>query len=195
MGGYCGGPEGLALTLVAYHLQALMVNQPEVHHPFCNPLQYTANTGRIMLWPIGVANQAITRNSPLPTVNLCYPAAGPMTEMVFYEIAAWVLTGVTSGGSIEVGGIALNTVMDHTTPREPEFACEVAHAATGMSRKEANQICRALNDRYEKDLIKPPTGKNYRECFDLQTSMPSDEYREFYKNIKTKIADLGIPLG
>jgi hypothetical protein len=194
LGGYCGGPEGLAVTLAAYHLQALMVNHPEVHHPFCNHIQYTANTGRIMLWPISVANQAITRNSPVPVANLCYTAAGPMTEMVFYEIAAWVLAGVTSGGSIEVGGIALNTVLDHTTPCEPQFACEVAHAAVGMSRKEANQICGALNDRYEKDLTRPPTGKNYRECFDLQTSTPSEEYRGFYESTKAKIRDLGIPL-
>jgi methylamine--corrinoid protein Co-methyltransferase len=193
LGGYCGGPEGLAVTLAAYHLQALMVNHAEVHHPFCNHLQYTANTGRIMLWPISIANQAITRNSPVPVANLCYTAAGPMTEMVFYEIAAWVLAGVTSGGSIEVGGIALNTIQDHTTPYEPQFACDVAHAVAGMSRKEANRICGALNDRYEKHLTKPPTGKNYRECFDLETSLPSEEYREFHNDIKAKIEGLGIP--
>ena len=193
LGGYCGGPEGLAVTLAAYHLQSLMINNAEVHHPFCNHIQYTANTGRMMLWPIGVANQAITRNSPVPVANLCYTAAGPVTEMVFYEMAAWVLAGVASGGSIEVGGIALNTVLDHTTPCEPQFACEVAHAVAGMSRKEANQICRTLNDRYEKDLTQPPTGKNYRECFDMQTSTPSEEYRRFYKNMKAKIKDLGIP--
>jgi methylamine--corrinoid protein Co-methyltransferase len=148
----------------------------------------------MMLWPIGIANQAITRNSPVPVTNLCYTAAGPVTEMVFYEIAAWVLTGVTSGGSIEVGGIALNTVLDHTTPCEPRFACEVAHAAAGMSRKEANRICKALNDKYEKNLTQPPTGKNYRECFDVQTSTPTEEYRKFYKDMKAKIKDLGIPL-
>jgi methylamine--corrinoid protein Co-methyltransferase len=171
-----------------------MVNCPEVHHPFCNHLQYTANTGRMMLWPISVAAQAITRNSPVPVAFLCYTAAGPMTEMVFHEVASWVLACVTSGASIEVGGIALNTVMDHTTPYEPRFACEVAHAATGMSRREANAICRTLNDRYEKDLTQPPTGKNYRECFDVQTSLPSEEYRGFYENVKAQIRDLGIPL-
>ena len=116
-----------------------------------------------------------------------------MTEMVFYEVASWVLAGVSSGGSIEVGGIALNTVLDHTTPYEPRFASEVAHAVTGMSRKEANRICGKLNDRYEKDLTKPPTGKSYAECFDMQTSMPSEEYRGFYKNMKAEIGDLGIP--
>jgi len=84
--------------------------------------------------------------------------------------------------------------MDHTTPYEPRFACEVAHAVTGMSRKEANAIGKTLNDRYEKDLTQPPTGKNYRDCFDVQTSTPSEEYRGFYENVKAEIRDLGIPL-
>ena len=193
MGGYCGGPEGLALTITAYNLQALLVNQAEVHHPFCNHIQYTANTGRMMLWPISVSTQAITRNSPVPLADLCYAAAGPMTEMVFYELAAWVLAAVTSGGSIEVGAIALNANLDHTTPYEPQFATEVAHAVVGMGRKEANDICKQLNDQYEKDLTQPPTGKKYGDCFDINTSIPTQAYREFYKEMKAKIKDLGIP--
>lgn len=193
LGGYCGGPEGLAVTLTAYNLQALMVNHAEVHHPFCNHIQYTSNTGRMMLWPISVATQAISRNSPVPIAFLCYAAAGPMTEMVFYELAAWTLAAVTSGASIEVGAIALNSVLDHTTPIEPQFATEVAHAAIGMSRKEANEISSKLVEIYENDLLKPPTGKKYQDCFNVQTSTPSSEYQEFYKSIKKKIKDLGVP--
>jgi hypothetical protein len=195
LGGYCGGPEGLALTLTAYNLQALMVNHAEVHHPFCNHIQYTANTGRMMLWPISVSTQAITRNSPVPMADLCYAASGPMTEMVFYELAAWVLAAVTSGASIEVGAIALNANLDHTTPYEPQFATEVAHAVFRMSRKEANEICITLNDQYENNLTQPPTGKKYQECFDIENSTPSREYRAFYKDIKAKIKDMGVPFG
>jgi len=194
LGGYCGGPEGLALALTAYNLQALMVNHAEVHHPFCNHIQYSANTGRMMLWPISLSTQAVTRNSPLPMADLCYAAAGPMTEMVYHELAAWVLAAVASGASIEVGAIALNAVLDHTTPLEPQFAAEVAHAVTGMSRKEAGTICKQLNDTYEGRLTQPPTGKKYQECFDINTSMPSSEYCEFYQNIKSRMREMGIPL-
>jgi hypothetical protein len=125
--------------------------------------------------------------------DLCYAAAGPMTEMVFYELAAWTLAAVTSGASIEVGAIALNSVLDHTTPYEPQFATEVAHAAVGMSRKEANDISSKLVDMYENDLLKPPTGPKYQDCFNVQTSTPSSEYKEFYKSIKKRIQDLGVP--
>jgi len=49
--------------------------------------------------------------------------------------------------------------------------------------------------RYEKDLYNPPTGKRFQECFDIQTSTPTQEYRHFYKTMKKKIHDLGVPLG
>lgn len=189
LGGYCGGAEGMAVVQTAYNLQALMVNNAEVHHPFCNHIRYTANTGRETLWAISVSTQAITRNSPLPIDYLCYTAAGPMTEMVFYELIAWTTAAVTSGASIEVAAIALNTTLDHTTPYEPQFATEVAHAVVGMTRNEANTICLKLLDIYEKDLMNPPVGKNYRDCYDIQNSTPTIEYRKFYKKIKKKAKD------
>jgi methylamine--corrinoid protein Co-methyltransferase len=195
MGGYAGGPEGTAVAIAAYNLQVMMINQAEVHHPFTNHISYTTNTGREMLWVVSVSSQAITRNSPLPAVNLCYTGAGPMTEMCFYEVGAWTLASVVSGASIEVGGIAKNTALDHTTPYEPQFGAEVAHGAVGMSRKEANRICLDLVGRYEKDLHNPPTGKRFQECFDIQTSTPTQEYRDFYKTMKKKIHKLGVPLG
>jgi hypothetical protein len=61
-----------------------------------------------------------------------------------------------------------------------------------MSRKEANDISSKLVDMYENDLLKPPTGKKYQDCFNVQNSTPSSEYQEFYKSIKKKIKDLGV---
>jgi len=66
-----------------------------------------------------VANQAITRNSSLPVVNVGYSAAGPMTKMLFYEHCAWVIASVVSGGSVEVGASARGTALDYTSPVEP----------------------------------------------------------------------------
>jgi methylamine--corrinoid protein Co-methyltransferase len=195
MGGYAGGPEGTAVATAAYNLQAIMVNQAEVQHPFNNHISYLTNTGREMLWVVSVSSQAITRNSPLPIAALCFAGAGPMTDMIFYEITAWTLAAVTSGASIEVAAIAKNTALDHTTPYEPQFGAEVAHRAVGMSRKEANRICLDLVGRYEKDLPNPPAGKRFQDCFDIQTSTPTQEYRNFYKTMKKKIHDLGVPLG
>ena len=193
MGGYAGGPEGAAIATAAYNIQAIMINKAEVHHPFSNHIRYLTNTGREMLWIASVSSQAITRNSPLPLAALCFAGAGPMTEMIFYEIAAWTLAAVTSGASIEVAAIAKNTVLDHTTPYEPQFGTEVAHAILGMERKEANEICLKLVERYEEDLVHPPTGKKYQECFNVKDSTPTKEYRDFYKVVKKKTKDLGIP--
>ena len=67
-----------------------------------------------------------------------------------------------------------------TTPDEPQFGIEVAQAILGMDRKEANDICLKLLERYEKDLVNPPTGKKYQECFNVKDSTPTVEYRGFY---------------
>lgn len=82
---------------------------------------------------------------------------------------------------------------DHTTPGEPQFGTEVAHVILGMDRKEANDICLKLLERYEKDLVNPPTGKKCQECFNVKDSNPTGEYRDFYKAVKKKTKDLGIP--
>ena len=84
------------------------------------------------------------------------------------------------------------SALDHTSPYEPQFGAEVAHAILGMERKAANDICLKLLERYEKDLVHPPTGKKYQECFNIKDSTPTVEYREFYKTIKKKIGNLGI---
>ena len=39
-------------------------------------------------------------------MGIGYGATGPMTKMLFYEHAAWVIAAVVSGGSIEVGAVA-----------------------------------------------------------------------------------------
>ena len=70
--------------------------------------------------------------------------------------------------------------LDYTTPDEPQFGTEVAHAILEMDRKEANGISLKLLDKYEKDLVHPPTGKKYQECFIVKDNTSTVEYREFY---------------
>jgi methylamine---corrinoid protein Co-methyltransferase len=195
LGGYCGGPEGTAVVQTAYNLQALMINNAEVHHPFCNHIHYGTNTGREMLWTVSASAQAITRNSPVPITYLCFAGGGPMTDMIFCEIAAWALAAITSGANAEMAAVALNKHPDHTTPYEPRAGTEVCHAIVGMSRTEANAIALKLLAEYEKLLVDPPIGRNYRDVFNIETSTPKAEYRKFYQSIMKKLKeDFGIPL-
>ena len=189
LGGLAGGPAGVAVVTAAYNPVDMLVLRGAVQHPFPTHFDLGTTSTRDTIWARSLANQAVTRNSPLPVVNMGYTGAGPMTEMVLYEYAAWVVAAVASGGSIEVGGSARGTVVDHTSPVEPLFASEVAHAAAGMSRREASRTVAALLEKYEDRLRDPPAGKAYQECFDIETGTPCSEFVELYGRVRRQMAD------
>lgn len=189
LGGLSGGPAGTAVVTAAYNLVDLLVLRGAVQHPFPTHFDLRTTSTRDTIWVRSLANQAVSRNSPLPVVNIGYAGAGPMTRMVLYEYAAWVIGAVVSGGSMEVGGSARGTLVDHTSPIEPLFASEVAHAVTGMSREEANRVVGTLLERYEDKLRNPPTGQRYQDCFDVATGVPSKEFVELYLEVKREMVD------
>jgi methylamine--corrinoid protein Co-methyltransferase len=117
-----------------------------------------------------------------------------MTEMVYYEIATAMTATVVSGGSIEFGGVAKATHIDHFTPMEPRLASEVAHAVVGMTRKEANSIANRLLGKYETNIPNPPLGKKYEECWDVQRKIPNSEYSSFDRKMRKELVEIGIPL-
>jgi len=188
LGGLGGGPAGIAVVTAAYNPVDLLVLRAAVQHPF--PTHFELSTGtRDAIWARSLANQAATRNSSLPVVNIGYSAAGPMTEMSVYEYSAWVIGSVVSGGSIELASQAKGTALDHGGPMEAIFINGVAHAVAGMSRKEANGIVAALLDKYEDKLPNPPLGKKYQESFNVATGAPNKEFIELHRELKREMAD------
>ena len=141
---------------------------------------------------MAVSTQAICRNSQFPLLNLTYVAAGPMTEMCLYEIAASQVARVASGGSIEFGGIGKAITLDHFTPSEPRFASEVIHAAAGMSRADANEVVKKLVPKYADQLKSPPKGKRFQEAYDWDSIEPCQEYVELYGRVKSELAGYGL---
>jgi methylamine--corrinoid protein Co-methyltransferase len=194
LGGYCGGPEGVAVANVAYHLGAIIAMRGDTHLTFPIHFKHGCTTTRDVTWSVSASTQAISRNSHFPLITLSYTAAGPLTEMVFYEIAAAITTSVVSGTScFEFGGVAKATHIDHFTPMEPRFSTEVAHAVAGMTRKDANDVVKRLLEKYEGTIENPPVGKKYEDLWDIHRKAPHDEYVDFYKKMKKKISELGIP--
>jgi hypothetical protein len=192
MGGYCGGPEGTALTVTAHHAHGTLVNQATYHLNHPAHMKYIANSGPEMLWVISMYAQAISRNTHLLSLSLNYTSAGPATAMALYEIAAQVITAVVSGVSIEAVGLARAVYVDHLTPIEPKFAAEVAHAAAGLKRNDANEIVKTLVKKYVDKIPNPPTGRRYQDCFDARTGKPSRECLENYASVKKELEDLGL---
>jgi len=188
LGGLAGGPAGTAVVTAAYNPVDILLLRGAVQHPF--PTHFELSTGsRDAIWARSLANQAVTRNSLLPVSNIGYSAAGPMTRMSFYEYSAWIIGAVASGGSVEVASQAKGTITDYGGPVEPIFANSVAHAAVGLSRKEANEIVKALLAKYEDQLPNPPAGKRYQDCYDMTTGKPKKEFMELYHEIQQEMTD------
>jgi hypothetical protein len=189
LGGLAGGPAGTAVVTAAYNPVDLLILRGAVQHPFPIHFDLGVTSTRDTIWARSLANQAVTRHSNLPVVNIGYSAAGPMTKMLAYEHSAWVIGSVASGGSIEVGAAAKGVALDCTSPMEPLLASEVAHAVAGMSRKEANTIVVALLEKYEGQLRNPPTGQRYQECHDIATGKPNKEFIELYREVRQEMID------
>ncbi len=192
LGGYCGGPEGAAVTNVAYHLNCILLMKGSCQLTFPIHFHYGCTSVRDILWANSVSAQAISRNSHFPFFVLNYVAAGPMTEMCLYEIAATVINAVVSGASIEFGGVAKAVEVDHFTPMEPRWASEIAHGVIGMTRTQGNEIVKKLLAKYEDDIPNAPKGKTYEQCWDMKTKQPIPEYKQLYQKIKAELAELGV---
>jgi len=192
LGGYCGGPEGTAVTNVAYHLNSILLMKGDCQLTFPIHVNHGCTSVRDVLWANSVSAQAISRNSHFPFFVQSYVAAGPMTEMCLHETAAVVLNAVVSGASIEFGGVRKAIEVDYFTPMEPRWASEIAHGVVGMSRLDGNEIVKKLLEKYEDNIPDAPKGKTYEECWNMKTKQPISEYRELYQKIKAELADLGV---
>jgi len=192
LGGYCGGPEGVAVANVAYHLICILLMKGSCQLTFPIHFKYGCTSVRDILWASSVSAQAISRNSHFPSFINIYVAAGPMTEMCLYEIAATVINAVVSGASIEFGSVAKAVEVDHFTPMEPKWASEIAHGVIGMMRSQGNEIVKKLLAKYEDDIPNAPKGKTYEQCWDMKTKQPIREYKDLYQKIKAELADWGV---
>lgn len=194
-GGYAGGAEGTAIVTVAEHLMGLMVYQADWYLAFPVHASYTAGSSRELLWIKSVSAQAISLNTNLPSIYLSYVGAGPMTDMVLYEIAAQTATHVVSGVSIEAVGVAKARYEDRMTPIEPQFAADIAYASTRMNIPDVNEMVkRYLLPKYEEKLKNPPLGKKFQELCDIETGKVSREYIELVTRVKKELRDIGLPL-
>ena len=128
-------------------------------------------------------------------MGVWYQVAGPCTEMLLYESAVGAMYASVSGCPWawfpQPGG---GKYADWVTPLECKFNAEVFKRSAGMTRKQANEIAKVLIPKYEDKLMDPPKGKGVRECCDLKTFKPSQEWLDIYLKVKKELIELGVPL-
>jgi methylamine--corrinoid protein Co-methyltransferase len=193
VGGYCGGPAGMAVANVAYHIQSILVFRGSYHLNFSIDLRTSCSTSRQVIWGTSASAQAICRNSHFPLQTSGLVASGPGTEMQPYEAAAPVIAHVVSGSSVgPTGGSPSNAVMDHITPMNGRWSAEIAHAVVGMKRAEANEIVKRLLTKYEDGLHRAPKGLKFWECFDMKALKPFREHEELYARARKELESYGV---
>jgi methylamine--corrinoid protein Co-methyltransferase len=191
-GGFAGGAEGTAITSAAFHIQGILTYGASWTLCFPIHVKYTSSSTPELIWVASAYAQAVTRNTKVPALYYNYTAAGPCTEMVLHEFAAEFIAGVSSGASIETGGVAKGKYFDYLTPIEPMFASEVAYASAGLKRADANEIVKKIVLKFMNKIPDPPKGKRFQECCDPLTGEPSKECFDIYSKVKKEVTDLGI---
>jgi len=111
------------------------------------------------------------------------------------ETAAQAMSDTASGRELLSGSAAAKgVVQDYTTGMEARIMGEAAMATAGMKVSKVNEIIEALVSSYEKDYAKAPKGKSFRECYNVQTVRPTDEYLKVYDGAVAKLRELGLEI-
>ena len=194
IGGLGGGAEGTAIVTVASHLLGVLLYDVSNHFMGHMSLQLSHNTGAMGLWIQAVAGQALSRNTPIVSVNDIYTRAGLGTEQIFWELAAGAMIGSVCGLHQHGVGATCGNELDHTSGLEARFQSEVAHAALGRTRKEINDLVLVCLEKYQDKLVEPDLGKPFNELVDLDTLEYSQEWLEPYNKVKEELQSMGLDM-
>lgn len=195
LGGYAGGAEGVAICAIAGMLLQCVINMAATFaicpsHPF-----YNCNTSPELMWAISAAQQAVNRNTHLLTTVMTSPVSGPLTKSLLYECAS-MATAVTVSGVARVDGVrsAVGVEILHVSGLEARFNGEIAHAAAGLSRKDANEMIKEFQKQYVPVLDKKPIGKSFLDVYDVDTVRPTQEWLDMYGEVKDEVERIGLKM-
>ena len=202
IGGWAGGPEGAAVVSVADFLAAAMVYQHSIG-PVYGDHGLTRCAGTVPIssvnpgmWGTELTGQAIARNYRGPNGRFFLTAAGPGTEMQFWEIAALCIAGLASGRDLFCGGgIRRYKVKPMLgSALENRFHAELGHAAAGIKRDDANELVKKIVGKYKEKVTMDggPWGHTFDEMYDLKILTPRKKFLELYDKMRKELEDLGL---
>lgn len=194
MGGYGGGPEGTMITLIAHYFLGALAFQANYNICFPICIREVCNSSPEMLWLGSVYSQAISRNTHMLNQAVAMAAAGPATDMLFYEFINWAMCASVSGSNLVLGGIARDKYPERVSTLEMRAGAEAAHivARMGLTRDQVNDIAKQLVVRYKDDIPNAPLGKKFSEIYDMERVAPTAEYLAILDNIRKEMTELGL---
>jgi len=194
LGGYCGGPEGTAITAIAEVMQGFVMAKPASYDMAASNIRFGVSD-RTAIWSNCITQLAfIKAGVDVRLVPFLVATAGPCTEMICDEVAAMSVALTASGYSTLYGALGCEGAkMDHVTGMESRMICEMGVAAAGMNLDEANELASHLIGKYEETLRsrKAPEGKSFNECYGPDL-LPSEEYLNLWQKKKKELEKLGL---
>ncbi len=195
IGGMPGPPEGAVVSTIACAVLSYGILQNHVGGGQIYDVRYLANVNREGLWAMGVAYQALSRNTKILCHGIANQVSGPGTDNLLREIAASVSLIAASGASLITGPrSAGGKLTDYVTPLECRFMAEVSHAASGMPLEDVSHVVNAMLPHYEDSIKQPDLGISFQQAYDLEELQPTREWEATYHKIKDECIDLGIPM-
>ena len=105
-------------------------------------------------------------------------------------------TAATVSGTARIDGVrsAVGVEILHVTGLEARFNGEIAHAAAGVSRKDANEMIKEFQKHYVPLLDKKPIGKSFLEAYDPIRVEPTQEWLDIYGKVKDEVERIGLKM-
>ncbi len=195
LGGLAGPEEGVAVLIIAGWIALHMIYMPDsVESCPTHPFTFNSTAPQI-LRAVSVAAAAFARNTHLLTEFMTSPASGPGTESLLYECIGMATVASVCGASRVLGvRSAVCVVENHCTGLESRFNGEVAHAAAGLSREQADQIVKQAISKYLPILDTKPIGLPFEKVYDMDTIRPLQSWLDIYDKVKEEVSDWGLLL-
>jgi len=144
---------------------------------------------------ISVVSSAVSRNSHLLSEFMTSPVSGPGTESLLYECVAMATVISACGGSRALGvRSGVGVVENHCSGLETRFNGQVAHAAAGLSRTQADEIVRKAIAKYQPVMDQKPVGIPFSQAYDVEYMQPTAEWTQIYEQVKDEVIGWGLPL-
>lgn len=193
IGALCRNPVEASISQIAGILSTFALNGGSSAAVWSTGVNGLCTT-RKNLWVNCATNKALERNVGNPVYLLGYASAGPCTEMLFYETAAYTIAYTACGGELIWGGSSCNGVIPNRyAGLQGRMVGETARAVCAIGREKANEMINQLYALYEGDLPNAPLGQTFDECYNLKTIQPTNEYLSLYNRVKEKLHhEMGI---
>jgi methylamine--corrinoid protein Co-methyltransferase len=199
IGGLDGPPAAAAVSLVAGGIAEQMLFQPALQQFAPTLVDYSCPSARASIWAGEHAAASFIKHT-----RCAYVRAQPggiitagLGKEHFWEVAATALACTVINCVVSAGTGKQSGARDCAAGISARFAGEVAHAAVGMDKAQANDLVLRFLSKYE-DRIKDKTlhtlGKTFQECYDLERVVPNKEILKELDEVKKEIKEMGFDI-